>query len=444
MTCGRPLVLGAMIFYPGGEHLTSWRLPGAQPERYLDVEYYEHFARTAERGGFATIFIADELYVWDRFTSGLEHAVNVRPEPFTLLGALSRSTSRIGLAATVSTTYNEPFHTARQLASLDHLSRGRAGWNLVTSASDEEAWNFGRDRNLDHAARYRRGGEYVEVLHGLWDSWDADAFRYDTASGRFADPAGVHTLDHRGEFFTVRGPLNLPRPPQGHPVMFQAGSSPDGRALAGRSAEAVFTLSGHGLTAGRQVYDDYKRRAVENGRDPDHLLVLPALSPVIAETVELARERIDLIESLTPERLSLDLLSHYLGTDVSDHPLDERLSFDDLATARGADQVQTVFEQVRKLVDTDRFTLRDVYRTMLRRRFLPGTPESIADFMTHRHARGAADGFMLAFSSLPVGLEEFVDHVVPELRRRGAYRGELVGETLRENLGLPVPPSRYA
>jgi FMN-dependent oxidoreductase (nitrilotriacetate monooxygenase family) len=435
------VILTAMLFYPGGEHLTSWRLPGGRPADYLSVGYYEDFARTAERAGFAAVFYADELYVWDRVPSGVEHVANLRPEPFGLLGALTRCTERIGLVATVSTTYNEPFHTARQVGSLDFLSSGRAGWNLVTSASDEEARNFGLERNLDHAARYRRGAEFVEVVHGLWDSWDDGAVAPDAASGRYADPAGMHVLDHEGEFFRVRGPLNLPRPPQGRPVLFQAGSSEDGRRLAGRHAEAVFVPGSAPLPGAQRLYEDYKGRAVAAGRARSDLLVLPALSPVLGATSAQARERVDEIEALTPDRLSLDWLSHHLGVDLSDRPLDEEFRFD---FAGGSNQVQTVYEGIRKLVDRDRFTLRELYRAMLRRRFLPGTPEEVADWMTERFTSGAADGFTLAFSSVPRGLEEFADEVVPLLVRRGVLAPELRAATLRGNLGLPVPRSRWA
>ena len=435
------MILGAMIFYPGGEHLASWRLPGARPERYLDVGYYRDFARTAERGGFATLFLADELYVWDRFRSGIDHVVNIRLEPFTLLGALSQVTEQIGLAATVSTTYHEPYHVARKLASLDFLSGGRAGWNVVTSASDEEAWNFGRDANLDHAVRYQRAAEFIDVVDGLWDSWDDDAFRYDKASGYFAEHDKLHRLDHRGEFFTVRGPLNIARPPQGRPVLFQAGASEAGRALAGATAEAVFTLDGGGLAGARALYEDYKNRARANGRNPDHLKVLPALSPVIGETKREAEEYLDQIEALTPDRLSLDWLSHYLEFDVSEFPLDEPFR-PDLSVP--TNQVQSVFEQIRKVAGDGILTLREINRLLLRQRFLVGTPDRIADWMARRFTEGAADGFMLAFSSIPVGVDQFVELVVPELTKRGVYTGEYRGATHRENLGLPVPPSRYA
>jgi len=441
MSEDRNLILGAMIFYPGGEHLASWRLPGAQPERYLDVGYYRDFARTAERGGFATLFIADELYVWDRFDSGVDHVVNIRPEPFTLLGALSQVTERIGLAATVSTTYNEPYHVARKLASLDFLSGGRAGWNVVTSASDEEAWNFGRDANLDHGVRYRRAAEFIDVVDGLWDSWDDDAFRYDKESGYFADRQKLHRLDHRGEFFTVRGPLNIARPPQGRPVLFQAGASEAGRELAGATAEAVFTMGFNALRGAQTVYQDYKNRAAAHGRNPDHLKVLPALSPIIGETRRQAEEYLDLVEELTPKRLSLDWLSHYLQFDVSRLPMDEKFQ-PDLSVP--TNQVRSVQEQIGRLVGSGTFTLREVNRAMLRRRFLVGTPDTIADWITERFTGGAADGFMLTFSSIPVGVEQFVELVVPELVKRGVYTGEYRGTTHRENLGLPVPPSRYA
>ncbi|MBF4585970.1 LLM class flavin-dependent oxidoreductase [Curtobacterium sp. VKM Ac-2887] len=440
MTRDGGLVLGGMVFYPGGEHVMSWRLPGSEPDAYLDVEYYVRFAQTLERGGFATLFIADELYVWDRFASGIDHAVNIRTEPFTLLGALSQRTEHIGLAATVSTTYNEPYHVARKLASIDHLSEGRAAWNLVTSASDEEAWNFGRDANLDHAVRYRRGAEFVDVVQGLWDSWDDDAFLYDQESGYFAKRDGLHVLDHEGEFFRVRGPLNIARPPQAHPVLFQAGASEAGRALAGAKAEGVFTLWQDDLADAQALYADYKRRAVEHGRDASSMLILPAVSPVIGDTEADALRQLDEIEELTPDRVSLDLLSHYLQTDLSDRPLDA--PFEHVFDETAINQSKSVYESIRRIA-AEATTLREVYRTILRRRFLPGTPEQIADWLTERYEQDAADGYMLAFSSIPVSVDRFVDQVVPELERRGVYDRAYRGDTLREHLGLARPASRY-
>ncbi|PWC03525.1 LLM class flavin-dependent oxidoreductase [Agromyces badenianii] len=437
----RQLVLGAGFFYPGGEHVTSWRSPAARPNDFFDLDYYTRFAQTAEAGRFATVFVADELYVWDRFASGIDHGVNVRLEPFTLLSALSQVTTKIGLAATVSTTYNEPYHVARKLASLDHLSRGRAAWNLVTSASDEEARNFGRESNLDHPVRYRRGEEFVDVVTGLWDSWDDDAFRYDRASGVFADRAKLHVLDHAGEFLSVRGPLNIPRPPQGHPPLFQAGASEAGRALAGRTAEAVFTLSPDDLTGARRLYADYKLRARRAGRAADALLVLPALSPIIGRTDAEAEEKFRELASLTPDRVSLDLLSHHLGADLGERDPDERFEFDfDVA---GFNQSQSFYAWIASLLAERPYTLRELYTELLRRRFRLGTPDSLAEWIAERYQRRAADGFILMFPTLPDTIEDFVADVIPRLTDAGIHPAGYAGDTLREHLGLARPEGRY-
>ena len=442
MTARHPLVLGAGLFYPGGEHITGWRSPAAEPTRYLELDYYADFARTAEAGRFATVFLADELYVWDRYESGVDHGVNIRPEPLTLLSALSQLTTKIGLAATISTTYNEPYHVARKLASLDYLSDGRAAWNLVTSASDEEARNFGRDANLDHAVRYRRGEEFVEVVHGLWDSWDDDAFPHDKATGIFADRDKVHVLGHEGEFLSVRGPLNIPRPPQGHLPLFQAGASEAGRALAGRTADAVFTLGSDNPEEGRRLYKDYKLRARRAGRDLEAVKVLPALQPIIGRTQAEAEEKLRLLEELTPERVALDLLSHWLGEDLGRRELDEPFVFD--ADPAGFNQSKSLYASILKVLGEREFTLRELYREVLRRRFVLGTPDSLADRLVEAYTEGAADGFILMFPTLPDSLSDFVTEIVPRLTDRGVYPAEYAGDTLREHLGLARPESRYA
>jgi FMN-dependent oxidoreductase (nitrilotriacetate monooxygenase family) len=429
----RTLKLALGLFYPGGEHVSSWRLPDAQPERFLDFAYYRDLARTAERGRFAAIFLADELYVWDRFASSVETTVNARLEPFTLLGALSQATEHIGLVATLSTSYTEPYHVARTLASLDFLSGGRAGWNLVTSASDEEARNFGREAQLDHAVRYRRGREFVEVVNALIDSWEADAVVADKASGIYSTRAKIHTIDHDGEFFRVRGPLNIARPPQGHPVLFQAGASEDGKNLAAATADAAFTFSGPSLQSGQEVYRDYKGRVTANGRDPRSLVVMPALMPVLGSTVHEARHKADRILELTPDQVALDLLSHRLGADFSGHDLDAAFEFE-WADAGSFNQSQSGYEAIRKLVDGRNLTLRQVYREFVGSGFVVGTPEQLADRLQERFTQGAADGFILMSPSLPSGLDDFVEHVVPELVRRGIYEAEYSGTTLRENL----------
>lgn len=427
------LVLALGLFYPGGEHVTSWRLPDAQPERFLDFDYYRELAQTAERGRFSSIFLADELYVWDRFFSGLESTVNERLEPFTLLGALSQATERIGLVATVSTTYNEPYHVARRLATLDFLSGGRAGWNLVTSASDEEARNFGLETNLDHAVRYRRGGEFVEVVNALLDSWGEGAVLADKSSGRYADGAKVQPIDHDGEFFRVRGPLNISRPPQRRPALFQAGASEDGKQLAAATADAVFTLGSGPLEAGQDLYRDYKRRVAAAGRESDSLAVLPWIAPVIGSTEAEARERADLILELTPDRVALDLVSHRLQTDLSDHDPDEIFSFD-FVDSSTVQQSQSAYAAIRQLTEGRDLTLRQVYQSIAGRGFVVGTPEKIADRIEERFTQGAADGFILMAPALPSGLADVVEHVVPLLTGRGVYPEEYEGRTLRENL----------
>jgi FMN-dependent oxidoreductase (nitrilotriacetate monooxygenase family) len=428
------LVFALGLFYPGGEHVTSWRLPDAQPERFLDFGYYRDLAQTAERGRFSAIFLADELYVWDRFESGLESTVNERLEPFTLLGALSQATEHIGLVATVSTTYNEPYHVARRLATLDFLSGGRAGWNLVTSASDEEAWNFGREANLDHAVRYKRGAEFVEVVDALLDSWGEGAVLADKATGRYSDGAKIRPIDHSGEFFRVRGPLNISRPPQRRPALFQAGASEDGKNLAAATADAVFTLGSGSLESAQQLYQDYKARVSAAGRDPESLAVLPMLAPVIGSTETEARERADLILELTPDRVALDLLSHRLGTDLSDHDPEEIFSFN-FADESTIQQSQSAYAAIQKLVDGRSLTLRQVYQAIAGRGFVVGTPEKVADRIEERFTQGGADGFILMAPSLPSGLVDLVDHVVPLLVERGIYPSEYEGSTLRENLG---------
>lgn len=437
-----PLVLAAGVFYPGGEHITGWRSPGADPHSYLDLDYWTRFAAAAEDGRFATLFLADELYVWDRFRSGIEHGTNVRLEPFTLLSALSQRTKNIGLAATVSTTYNEPFHVARKLASLDHLSGGRAAWNLVTSASDEEARNFGREAHLEHGIRYARGEEFVEVVNGLWDGWEDDAFVFDKASGRYADRAKLHVLEHRGEHFSVRGPLNIPRPVQGHPPLFQAGASEAGRALAGRTADAVFTLGGGSLAAGRDLYDDYRNRAVAAGRAADDLKVLPWFSPIIGDTQAHAEERFRELADLTPERVQVDLLAHYLGVDLGERDVDEPFTFDfDL---EGFNQSKSGYQAIADLLATRPYTLRELAWEVLRKRFTVGTPDTLAAHLIERYEQRAAEGFILMAPTLPDTLDRFVEHIVPRLTDHGIYPREYAGSTLRENLGLERPAGRYA
>ncbi|MBB6675398.1 LLM class flavin-dependent oxidoreductase [Cohnella nanjingensis] len=443
MTRKRQLALGAMMFFPAGEHISSWRHPRAEAAGLLDLNYYKRIVQTAERGKFDMFFYADELYVWDRFDSSVRHANSIRPEPFTLLSALAAVTQKIGLAATISTTYNEPYHIARKLGTLDHLSGGRAGWNVVTSQTDEEANNFGQEKHLYHAVRYERAREFIDATQGLWDSWEEDALVRDKESGVFADPAKLHYLNHKGDHFAVRGPLNVSRPPQGYPVLIQAGASEAGRELAAATAEVVFAPGGD-LEEAKKLYADLKGRMAKYGRHPDELKILPGLMPIIGATEADAQARWETIRDLTPPRLGLDLLSHYLGRDVSGYPLDEPLPF--VPEVEGFNQSQTMLRRLREMIVQDNPTLRELVKranSAFSRAFV-GTAVQIADRMEQWFEEGAADGFNIAFSHLPGNLDDFVDQVIPELQRRGLFREEYAGTTLRDHLDLARPANRYA
>ncbi|MCU1529345.1 MAG: hypothetical protein JWP75_3108, partial [Frondihabitans sp.] len=306
---------------------------------------------------------------------------------------------------------------------------------LVTSASDEEAWNFGLESNLDHSVRYKRGAEFVQVVDELLDSWDEGAVLADKTTGRYSDAAKVRPIDHDGEFFKVRGPLNISRPPQRKPALFQAGASEDGKNLAAATADAVFTLGSGTLESAQELYQDYKRRVEAAGRDRDALAVMPMLAPVIGSTESEARERADLILELTPDQVALDLLSHRLETDLSAHDPDEIFSFD-FVDSSTVQQSQSAYLAIQKLVDGRSLTLRQVYQAIAGRGFLVGTPEKVADRIEERFTQGAADGFILMAPSLPSGLVDVVDQVVPLLVERGIYPSEYEGATLRENLGV--------
>jgi N-acetyl-S-(2-succino)cysteine monooxygenase len=442
----RQMALGAMMYFPAGEHISSWRHPEADASGLMDFNYYKHIVQTAERGKFDMFFYADELYVWDRFESGITHSNSIRPEPFTLLAALSVVTERIGLAATVSTTYNEPYHIARKLATLDHLSAGRSGWNIVTSSTDEEARNFGKDKHLEHENRYGRASEFVEVTQGLWDSWEEDALLFDKASGIFADKDKLHNLDYKTNEFSVRGPLNVSRPPQGYPVLIQAGASEAGKELAAAAAEVVFTpgsaFGPMGTVAdGVALYEDIKSRMAKYGRARDELKILPGFMPVIGRSEAEAAERLAVVEDLMPQKLGLDLLSHYLGVDISGYSLDEPLPF--APKLKGFNQSKSFLAYIIQLLEREPLTIRQLYKR-INSRAVAGTPMQIADQMEEWFVSGAADGFNILFPHLPGGLEDFVILVVPELQRRGLVKKEYTGTTLREHLGLSRPANRYS
>lgn len=443
MSKKRQLRLGA--FLPGsGHHVASWRHPEAQADGGLNFQHYKQIAQTAERGKFDMLFLADGVAVRDRGQTPEELSRSgkvVHFEPFTLLSALSAVTERIGLTATVSTTYNEPFHLARKFASLDYLSDGRAGWNLVTSATEAEALNFNRDKHMEHTLRYERAREFVEVVTKLWDSWEDDAFVRDKDSGVYFEADKLHIPNHKGNHFSVRGPLNVARPIQGYPVLIQAGSSEDGKNLAAQTAEVIFTAQ-QTLEEAQAFYADVKGRLAQYGRNPDHLKIMPGVFPVIGRTEQEAKEKFQQIQDLIHPQVGLALLGGMIGGfDLSQYPLDGPLP--DLPETNGGKSRQKLLTD---LARRENLTIRQLYQAIAGargHRQILGTPEQIADQLEEWFVNDAADGFNIMPPYLPGGLDEFVDLVIPELQRRGLFRTEYEGSTLRENLGLPRPTNQF-
>jgi FMN-dependent oxidoreductase (nitrilotriacetate monooxygenase family) len=435
VTAKRQLRLGAFM-RPVSIHTGAWRYPGAWPDANFSFAAYRRFARTLERGKFDALFMADHLAVLNMPMEALKRSHTVSSfDPLTLLPALAVETERLGLIATASTTYNEPYHIARKFASLDHISGGRAGWNLVTTANPDAALNFGHDEHMAHGERYKRAREFFDAVTGLWDSWADDAFVRDVESGIYFDPDRLRVLDHKGPELSVRGPLNIARPVQGWPVIVQAGSSEAGRQIAAETAEAVFSAPST-LDDGRRFYADVKGRMDRLGRNRDHLKILPGCFVVVGETVAEAREKRALLDSLVHYDSAVASLSIALGVDASrfdpDGPLPEipeteaSKSGRERAIALGRREGLTVRQLAQRLGG---------YAGLA----MVGTPATVADEMEEWLAADACDGFNVMFPYLPGGLDEFVDGVVPELQRRGLFRREYEGATLRENLGLPRP-----
>jgi FMN-dependent oxidoreductase (nitrilotriacetate monooxygenase family) len=438
----RQLRLGAFFMIPG-HHVAAWRHPEAQANNVLKFDFYKKLAKTAERGKFDMIFLADGYAAGRLSAAATDKTVTVRPEPFTLLSALSAVTEKIGLVGTVSTTFNEPFHVARKFASLDHLSGGRAGWNVVTSQSQAEANNFGGEDHLLHELRYERALEFVDVVTKLWDSWEDDALVVDKVSGVFADAEKVHQLDHKGKWFSVQGPLNISRSPQGHPVVVQAGSSEAGKELAAQTAEVIFT-AWKTLEEAQVFYRDVKGRLAKYGRSHDELKIMPGVFPIIGRTEQEARQKKALLEDLIPPEAGVGLLSAMIGVDLSGYPLDGPLpELPELEQINGG---KSRFQLIKDLAEREGLTIRKLYQHIAGargHREILGTPEQIADQLEEWFNNGAADGFNIMPPYLPGGLDDFVDLVIPELQRRGLFRTEYTGNTLRDNLGLARPANQF-
>lgn len=435
----RSLVLNAFI-YPAGHHEAAWRYPASEPHRVTDIRLYQEIAKRAEAAKFDAIFFADAPVL----DENIRYAARHRLEPITAITALAAVTERIGFIATASTTYYDPYNLARLFASADHISGGRVGWNIVTTSVDRAAANFGLEKHPVHADRYRQASEFVDVVTKLWDSWEDDALVVDPESGLFAETDHIHAIRHKGEFYSVEGALNLPRSPQGRPVYVQAGSSDDGRSFAARHAEAIFTAH-QSLESAQEFYADIKSRARGQGRNPDHVKILPGLSPFIASTQAEAKALEEEFNALIQPEFSLQQLRRIIGVDLSGADLDAPVPKDAVEATR-ARAISSRHQLVLDIIDRDNPTLRQLLHRLAGGRghkVITGTPEQVADWIELWHLSAAADGFNIMPPYLTGGFDIFADEVVPILQKRGLFKLDYQGKTLRDHYGLPRPDSLY-
>lgn len=439
----RKMHLGVFLM-PTGHHVAAWLHPDAQPDAPLNLPHIMELARTAERGKFDMVFLGDGVAVRKAPLETLSRTAQYTSyfEPMTLLSVLSTVTTRVGLVATASTSYSYPYYLARLFASLDHLSGGRAGWNIVTSSGDEGAQNFSRTVHYEHDERYVMAQEFTDVCLGLWDSWEDDAFLHDREQGRYFDPAKLHTLNHKGKYYQVKGPLSIARPPQGYPVLVQAGGSDAGRQFAAGYAEVVFSAQ-LTLKESQDYYADLKERAAKLGRDPTQVKILPGFSVLVGRTKDEAEEKFAKLKSRIDPLVAREALSVALGrVDLSPYPFDGPMP--DLPMTQGS---QSAFKTVMKMARDENLTIRQLAMRMAnarQRMFICGDVQTIADTLEEWFTSGAADGFNILPPYLPGSFNDFVDLVVPELQRRGLFRDDYEGTTLRDHLGLVRPANRHA
>ncbi|WP_087974933.1 LLM class flavin-dependent oxidoreductase [Oceanobacillus rekensis] len=433
----KDIKLGIMLFGPGF-NMNAWKAKDVPIDGSINLDHYISVTKKAEDAGFSFAFVADGLHINEK---SMPHFLN-RFEPLTLLSALATVTSKIGLVGTVSTTYSEPFNVARQLASLDIISGGRAGWNVVTSPLEGSASNFNKGNHPDHSLRYEMAEEYIEVAQGLWDSWEEDAFVRNRETGQFFDKNKVHTLDHEGRFFTAKGPLNIARSNQGQPVIFQAGASKTGRSFAAKYGEAIFA-DPVTLESAQEYYKDVKEQAVEHGRDMDDVVILPAFTPIIGATTDEAEAKYQEIMNLVSVEDALNFLGRYFDHfDFSQFPVDEQ--FPEIGDV-GKNSFQATTDDIKKMAKEENLTLREVaLRVTTPKVKFFGTYEQVADQMIEWVETDAADGFMVNMHVLGDQYNDFIQHVIPILEEKGYYNRNFESNTLRGNLGIPFKENRYA
>lgn len=425
-----------------GMHVASWRHPTSNPNASIDVKALQRLSKIAEKGKFDLAFVADSLAI----NHESHPQILNRFDPIVLITALATATEKIGIGATASTTYSEPYVLARQFASVDHISGGRVGWNVVTTAdaTGETALNFSRDKHLAHDHRYERAEEFIDVVQGLWDSWEDDAFVHNKETGQFFDPDKVHELRYKGNYFSVKGPLNIARSAQGQPVIIQAGASIPGQRLAARTAEVVFTHWDN-IEESKRYYQELKSSLMAFGRSVEELHILHGISPIIGETEEIAIQKYNKLQSLVDPYESLKFVSGYMGNvDFSKYSLDTPAKDVEFPLVNS---IQSNFNEMKKIIGEEDIKVGELYARFFspaRRDRFVGTPTQVADEMEVWFTEKAADGFMLQFPLLPGDLEDFVEKVVPILQERGLFRLDYEGDTLRDHLGLKNPKNRFA
>lgn len=428
----RQMHLGVFVLGTGN-HSAGWRYEGAATS-HMQLPVMQEIARIAERGKFDLVFISDSMWM----DPGDHPSFLCRFEPTTLITALAMCTTHVGLGATVSTSFNEPFNVARTFGSIDHISGGRAAWNVVTTSNLKAHLNYGLDDHLEHEQRYQRAEEFVDVVTGLWDCWEDGAIVADKATGRYVDASKVRPLDHKGRFFKVKGPLNMARCPQGHPVIIQAGGSPSGLELAARTADVVFSVVQE-LEPAKKAYADLKGRMAKFGRHLDEIAVLPGVMPIIGQSAAEARDQLATLQSwLTPTNAAV-LVASRIGYDVSGHDLDAPVP-----PPPPSEGGRTFHHVLYEMAKRENMTLRDLYNLTAAARghwVLCGTPQTIADTLEEWFVEGAADGYNILPPFFPGAFDDFVDQVVPELQRRGLFRRDYEGTTLRDHFGLPPVPA---
>ena len=420
------------VFVAGtGNHSAGWRTEGAFTSN-CSLEVSKAIAQTAERGKFDLFFVSDGLTT----DIGDQPSFVSRFEPTTLLSAISLLTNRIGLGGTISTSFSEPYHVARVISSLDHLSKGRIGWNVVTTINEKAALNFSKDP-IPHAQRYEIAEEFVDVVRGLWDCWDDGAIIADRKTGEYVDPNKLRRLNHQGRFFSVRGPVNIERGPQGQPVIIHAGGSTPGQALAARIADVVFSVVSEPVSA-KKGYDDFKAQVVKAGRDPDDVKVLSGVMPIVGKTKEEAKDKLDKLQSYLTDTSALHLVQQRLGHDISAYPMDGPVP-DFPASDRGQAFSKTLLEKARR----ENMTLRDLYNIIAAAHghwVIYGTAKEIADTLEEWFVERRTDGYIIMPPYFPASFDEFVDEVIPELQKRGVFRKDYTGTTLLDHLGIKRPP----